>query len=189
MSSIRLMIVEAAPGIREHLNRRLEDEFLIHEPDSGKPLPRVIKQNNIDVVVVICGRIDRELENTIGRIRKMRKAPEIILIHNTPEPPAPMTGMKLGVFDDFQLPLDVTALIRRIREAFYFRKSRKRFGTILETFQKTMAAAALAESGEHEMAIQFMEKRERDSHKNEQPGGTAPKTNSIDSKEKNNGTD
>jgi hypothetical protein len=73
-------------------------------------------------------------------------------------------GMKLGVFDDFLMPLDLDSLISRIREAHQAKKEvvidrPSQFQRCQNIrCQNIMVAASFAESGEAEMANLLLNK-------------------------------
>jgi hypothetical protein len=67
--------------------------------------------------------------------------------------------MKLGVFDDFLMPLDLDSLISRIREAY---QAKKDAGVVkpslFQRCQDLMVAASFAEAGEAEIAKELLTK-------------------------------
>ena len=58
----------------------------------------------------------------IKMIKKKHPVVQVITINSGDQISLSIEGMKLGVFDDFLMPLDLDSLISRIREAYQAKK-------------------------------------------------------------------
>jgi len=83
----------------------------------------------------------------------------VITINSGDQISLSIEGMKLGVFDDFLMPLDLDSLISRIREAYQAKKDAEVVNpSLLQRCQDIMVAASFAEAGEAEMAKELLTK-------------------------------
>jgi hypothetical protein len=68
--------------------------------------------------------------------------------------------MKLGVFDDFLMPLNLESLISRIRDAYRTKIDHELAKpSLFQRCQNLMVAASFAEAGETEMAKELLENK------------------------------
>jgi DNA-binding NtrC family response regulator len=96
----------------------------------------------------------------IKMIKKVRPAVQVITINSGDEISLSIEGMKLGVFDDLLMPLDLDALILRIQEAFQAKKAAEVVKpSLLRRCQDIMVAASFAEAGEADMAKELLTTR------------------------------
>ena len=134
----------------------------------------MIKRRKIDVVLLSLDDFQKESMVMIKMIKKMRPAVQIITINSGEQISLSIEGMKLGVFDDLLMPLDLDTLILRIQEAFQKKKAAEIVKpSLLQRCQDIMVAASFAEAGEAGMAKEVLTKRRkpneniRDSQHNE----------------------
>ena len=92
-------------------------------------------------------------------IKKKHPAVQVITINSGDQISLSIEGMKLGVFDDFLMPLDLGSLISRIREAYQAKKDAEVVKpSLFQRCQDLMVAASFAEAGEAEMAKELLTK-------------------------------
>lgn len=155
------MIIEMDTFLQEHLSRHLEGEdYQIFTARQKTETKRIIKRRNIDVVLLSLNDFQKESMALIKMIKKMRPAVQVITINSGEQISLSIEGMKLGVFDDFLMPLDLDSLISRIQEAFQAKKEAEVVKpSLLQRCQDIMVAASFAEAGEADMAKELLTKR------------------------------
>ena len=161
-----------------NLARRFQDDthhvFFAERQDQVK---KILKKNNIDVVVLVLNRLKREGLSILKLIKKIKFFTEVIIINSSEQIHLSIEGMKLGAFDDFFVPVDIDSLIRRVLDAFDQKKKRESTKKSLRRrYQDAMIAAAFAEAGEPGIALEFLEK-----------GKTPPEKSKHRKKERKNG--
>jgi len=91
----------------------------------------------------------------------------VITINSGDQISLSIEGMKLGVFDDFFMPLDLDSLISRIQEAFQVKKAAEVVKpSLLLRCQAIMVAASFAEAGEADMAKELLTSGHKSSKEN-----------------------
>ena len=158
---VNLLIIEMETFLQDHLSRHLASEdYLIFTARQKAETKRMIKKHNIDVVLVNLNDFQKESMVLIKMIKKMRPAVQVITINSGEQISLSIEGMKLGVFDDFLMPLDLDSLILRIQEAFQAKQAAEVVKpSLLQRCQDIMVAASFAEAGEADMAKQLLTKR------------------------------
>lgn len=110
------------------------------------------------VVLVDIRRRDEQAAEMIKEIRRQMAQPEIILLNRADNIPAAIAGMQAGATDEINEPFDAAALRNALAAADQRRRARlqkEKSGGIWAAFSKAMAAAAFAQAGEFETAIEF----------------------------------
>ncbi len=155
------MIIEANSMLEEHLVRRSKTkDWRIFKSRQQKDIKRIIKKYPIDVVLMSLNDLRKEGMDLIKMIKKICSAIQIITINSGEQISLSIEGMKLGVFDDFLMPLDIDALISRINEAYKEkRESEAPRPSIFRRCQDLMVAASFAEAGETDMAKELLAKK------------------------------
>lgn len=156
---INLLVIESDPSFRQSLCRRLDAVPIhVYESDGNAGLKKEIKRHKIDVVLLSLSGLKEEGLALLRQIKKFNPLTEVILLNGGAQVSLSIEGMKLGAFDDFFVPFDIKKLIDRIKEA-YGRKARREEGkkSLFQRYQDAMAAAAFAEAGEPDTAIEFIE--------------------------------
>ncbi len=119
----------------------------------------MFKKHPIDVVLLSLNDLKNEGMALIKTIKKKHPAVQIITVNSGDQIALSIEGMKLGVFDDFLMPLDLDSLILRIREAYQAKKEAEvTKPSLFQRYQKLMVAASFAEAGEAETAKKLLEK-------------------------------
>ncbi len=153
-----LLIIEAGTAFCQALTERLESErYRVVVAGRGGDAKRALRRSDIDVVLLGLHNLKRDGLALLRIIKRVRPLTEVILINTWEQLSLSMEGMRLGAFDDFLVPVDIQAMIRRIREACL----RKRSGEasvrgILGSYRDAMAACAFAEAGEPDMARELL---------------------------------
>lgn len=144
----------------EHLVRYLEaNDWRIFKSRYQKDIKRVLKKHLIDVVLLSLNDFKKEGIALIKMIKKKHSAVQVITINSGDQISLSIEGMKLGVFDDFLIPLDLGSLISRIQEAYQTKKEAETAKpSLFQRCQNLMVAASFAEAGEVEMAKELLEK-------------------------------
>jgi len=147
--------------LQEHLVRHLKaKDWRIFNSRVQKDIKRIFKKHPIDVVLLSLNDLKKEGMALIKMIKKKHPAVQVITINSGDQISLSIEGMKLGVFDDFLMPLDLDSLISRIREAFQAKKEAEVVKpSLLQRCQNLMVAASFAEAGEAETAKELLTKK------------------------------
>ena len=165
------MIIEKNNLLQEHLVRRFETQnWRIIKSRQPKDIKPILKKYSVDVVLLSLKDLKNEGMVLIKMIKKKHPAVQVITINSGDQISLSIEGMKLGVFDDFLMPLDLESLISRIREAYEAKKDTEvDKPSLLQRCQNLMVAASFAEAGEVEMAKALLAKK----FKNKKPKNNA----------------
>jgi DNA-binding NtrC family response regulator len=157
---ITILIIEEDSMLQDHLVRYLKvHDWLIFNSMQQKDIKRILKKHPIDVVLLSLNDLKKEGMALIKMIKKKHPAVQVITINSGDQISLSIEGMKLGVFDDFLMPLDLDSLISRIREAYQAKKDAEVVKpSLFQRCQDIMVAASFAEAGEAEMAKEFLAK-------------------------------
>ena len=118
------MIIEADSMLQEHLVRRSKTkDWRIFKSRQQRDIKRILKKHTIDVVLLSLNDLKKEGMALIKMIKKKHPAVQVITINSGEQISLSIEGMKLGVFDDFLMPLDLDSLISRIHEAYEEKKN------------------------------------------------------------------
>ncbi|MBW2605256.1 MAG: response regulator [Deltaproteobacteria bacterium] len=160
---ITILIIEVDSMLQEHLVRHLNaKDWRIFNSRQQKDIKRILKKHPIDVVLLNLNDLKKEGLALIKTIKKKHPAVQVITINSGHRISMSIEGMKLGVFDDFLMPLDLDSLISRIREANQAKKEAEAVKiSLFQRCQDLMVAASFAEAGEPEMAKELLEKKHR----------------------------
>jgi len=147
--------------LEEHLVRRLKTQnWCIFKSNHQKDIIRMLKKHSVDVVLLSLNDLKKEGMALIKTIKIKHPAVQIITVNSGEQIALSIEGMKLGVFDDFLMPLDLDSLISRIREANQAKKDAEVVKpSLLERCQNLMVAASFAEAGEAETAKELLAKK------------------------------
>jgi len=152
------LIIEADSILQEHLVRRSKTkDWRIFKSRQQRDIKRILKKHTIDVVWLSLNDLKKEGMALIKMIKKKHPAVQVITINSGDQISLSIEGMKLGVFDDFFMPLDLDSLISRIQEAFQAKKEAEVVKpSLLQRCQDIMVAASFAEAGEADMAKELL---------------------------------
>jgi len=157
---ITILIIEEDSMLQEHLARYLKASgWRILNTRQQKDVKRILKKHPIDVVLLSLNDLKKEAMALIKMIKKKHSAVQVITITSPDQISLSIEGMKLGVFDDFLMPLDLDSLISRIRDAYQAKKNAEVVKpSLFQRCQNLMVAASFAEAGEAEMAKELLSK-------------------------------
>jgi DNA-binding NtrC family response regulator len=155
---VTILIIEEDGMLQEHLVRRLKTQnWRIFKSRQPKDIKRMLKRHPIDVALISLNDLKKEGMVLIKMIKKKHPAVQVITINSGGQISLSIEGMKLGVFDDFLMPLDLDSLILRIREAYHAKKAAEVVKpSLFQRCQNLMVAASFAEAGEAETAKELL---------------------------------
>ena len=114
----RVLIVETDEAFCQHLSQRLclkeYEVFEVHQEEDAR---KVLESERIDVVLLDLRGLKYKALYLLRIIKSLYPLIEVILITSSELLSLSIAGMKLGAFDDFQVPLDLETLLNRIQEA------------------------------------------------------------------------
>jgi DNA-binding NtrC family response regulator len=157
---ITILIIEGNSMLQEHLVRYLKtDDWRIFNSRQQKDIRRILKRHPIDVVLLSLNDLKKEGMALIKMIKKKHPAVQVVTITSGDQISLSIEGMKLGVFDDFLMPLDLDSLVSRIRDAYQAKKEAEIVKpSLFQRCQNLMVAASFAEAGEADMAKELLTK-------------------------------
>ena len=149
--------------LQEHLVRHLKTQnWRILKSRQTKGIKRILKKHPVDVVLLNLNDLKKAGMVLIKMIKKKYPTVQVITINSGDQISLSIEGMKLGVFDDFFMPLDLESLISRIREAYQAKKDAEvAKPSLFQRCQNLMVAASFAEAGEAEMAKEILANRRK----------------------------
>lgn len=107
----------------------------------------VAVESDIDVVVLNLKEMMAEGVLFVRNLKKSRPLIEVITLSIPRAVRLSIEGMKLGVFADLQMPLDLDDLIGRISEAWERKKARSGGLSLRRRLESLAAAVSFAEAG------------------------------------------
>jgi DNA-binding NtrC family response regulator len=157
---ITILIIEEDSMLQELLVRYLKDsDWRIFNSRQQKDIKRILKKHPVDVVLLSLNDLKKEGMALIKMIKKKHPPVQVITVNSGDQISLSIEGMKLGVFDDFLMPLDLDSLILRIREAYQAKKDADvAKPSLLQRCQNLMVAASFAEAGEADIAKELLTK-------------------------------
>jgi DNA-binding response OmpR family regulator len=160
---ITILIIEEDSMLQEHIERYLKaNDWRIFNSWQQKDVKRIFKKHPIDVVLLSLKDLKKEGMALIKMIKKMHSTVQVITITGPDQISLSIEGMKLGVFDDFLMPLNLESLISRIRDAYRTKKNAELAKpSLFQRCQNLMVAASFAEAGEVEMAKEMLEEKSK----------------------------
>jgi len=151
----RILIVESGNLFTKLLrNHKSTKEWKIYRAYTLKEILHCLGGAIIDVILLNLVELK---QNGILILKKILKLSiPVITINSGNQLSLSIEGMKLGVFDDFLMPLNLDALLDRIDEASKAKIKAKQKFPLMERIQSTLVAATYAEAGEAEIARVFL---------------------------------
>jgi DNA-binding NtrC family response regulator len=146
--------------LQQHLARHFKiQNWRLLNAMQLKDVKRMFKKNAIDVVLLSLNDLKQEGLVLIKKIKKMLPPVQIITVNSADQISLSIEGMKLGVLDDFLMPLDLDSLFLRIRDAYQAKKDAEIIKpSLLRRCQNLMVAASFAEAGDAETAKEMLAK-------------------------------
>lgn len=124
---MKLLIIHPDDLFRGRLVERMRSESQrVFETGLESEAEDILQRENLDVVLLGATGSHQNRLSFLKRIRKVRPFAEVILLTAAEEHSfeGAIKAMQLGAFDDLLLPIDIHALMGRIREAFKRKKAR-----------------------------------------------------------------
>lgn len=126
-SKLNILVVDSDPGVRARfLQHFVRSGFKAHEADTATEAYRILGQHDLDTVVIDLENLGRDALGLIRFARERPRPAEIIVLTGPATVSRAIEAMKLGVFDDLLVPVDLDALTQRILAATRFRHERLR---------------------------------------------------------------
>ncbi len=122
---LNVLIVDDEPGIRDSLKGVLEDEgYTAAVAGSGEVCLEMIAKRAFDVVLLDIWLPGMDGLDTLGKIKQLEAAPEVIMIsgHGTIE--TAVRATKLGAFDFLEKPLSIEKTLILVKNAAEARRLR-----------------------------------------------------------------
>ena len=135
--ALKLLIIHADNDFRRHLSERMRlEKYLVVEAAPEGEAGETIQRINFDVVLLGAAGAHHNSLSLLKRIKEIRPYTEVILLTPLEDHSlyGSMQAMQMGAFDDLLIPLDISALHSRIREAY--RSKKKRVKTKRATIRK-----------------------------------------------------
>ena len=121
-----ILIVDDEPGIRQSLKGVLEDEgYKASLAESGEACLESLRKRPVDVVLLDVWLPGIDGLETLGKIREIENAPEVIMIsgHGTIE--TAVRATKLGAYDFLEKPLSVDKTLILVKHAIDSKRLRQ----------------------------------------------------------------
>ncbi|MGM0453344.1 MAG: response regulator [Thermodesulfobacteriota bacterium] len=172
---LTLLLIENETYFQQILGNRFQREgFTLLCARRLAEAKTLVARKKIDVALLDLSALKGEGLGILKAIKQSRPLMEIITINNSDHFGLSLDAMKLGAYDDFLIPIDINALMDRIKAAGSQKKQNERQRrSVFQVYQDVMAAAAFAEAGEAETAKTIAEKKskKRKTRKGDQNGG------------------
>ena len=157
MKKLKLLLVDDETEFVDTLADRLRMRDLEAEiARDGKEALSAVEQEEPDVIVLDVKMPGMDGIEVLRRVKDAYPDVEVIILTGHGNPTDEAVARGLGVFDYVRKPVDLDALVPRIKNAF-----RRR----LFKLEQSSMAAAFAEAGEFETAKQIMEEDEQQQKK------------------------
>jgi DNA-binding NtrC family response regulator len=124
---MKLLIIHPDDLFRGRLvERMLSENQRVFETALESEAEDILQREKLDVVLLGATGSHQNRLSFLKRIRKVRPFAEVILLTAAEDHSfeGAIKAMQLGAFDDLLLPIDINALLVRMREAFKRKKAR-----------------------------------------------------------------
>lgn len=166
-----IIIDTADTKFAETLGRTIGQWGYGHHRQGENPATELQNQEG-DVVLFDIRELNDEAFGLLNSIKQRNPGIEVILINKPDNIGASIAGMKAGAVDEIIVPFDTGSLKAKIAEACKRRKAAraKNKKSLFSRFSDAMAAAAFAQAGSYDDALDFLDgpsarKQAKDSHK------------------------
>lgn len=129
----------------------------LHEDNTGTEQP---ERQDGDVVLLDIRHLAGEAFGLLNSIKQRHPGIEVVLINKPDNIGASIAGMKAGAVDEIIVPFDTGSLKKKIAEACKRRKAARTKNnkkSLFARFSDTMAAAAFAQAGSYDDALDFLD--------------------------------
>lgn len=124
---MKLLIIHPDDLFRSRLvERMLSENQRVFETALETEAEDILQRENLDVVLLGATGSHQNRLSFLKRIRRVRPFAEVILLTAAEDHSfeGAIKAMQLGAFDDLLLPIDIHALMGRMREAFKRKRAR-----------------------------------------------------------------
>jgi DNA-binding NtrC family response regulator len=112
-----ILVVDDDPGLRDAFRVILEDQYEVLEAPDGLPALDIIRNNQVDLVLLDIRLPAMDGIDVLGRIKAIDEQVEVILVTAVKTVRTAVSAMKLGAFDYLTKPFDEEELLTLIRRA------------------------------------------------------------------------
>ena len=160
---INILIIESGSMIKDLMTGyNKNSNWNIYNSKQQKGIKKHLKKNNIDIVLLSLTDLKKEGIMLLKMIKRYNSDIQIITINSGKQISLSIDGMKLGVFEDYIMPLDLDSLFLRISDAYKVKKDLEtNKPTIFESCQNIMMAVSFAEAGMPDIAIELLAKSQK----------------------------
>ena len=150
MAEMKVLLVDDEAVFVQTLSERLKMRDLKSDMVyDGNQAIDFVNENEPDVMVLDLKMPGIDGMEVLRRVKKMYPNIEVIILTGHGTDRDEDESRRLGVYDYLKKPVDIEVLVERIKAAYQ------------DKLQSSMAAAAFAEEGEHEMARGIMEEKKK----------------------------
>ncbi len=154
MKKIKLLLVDDEAEFLDTLVDRLDIRDLKTEVAyNGKEALSAVEEEEPDVIVLDVKMPEMDGIEVLKRIKKAYPNVEVVILTGHANEQDEQRARELGAFDYLKKPVDLEALLGRIRGAFKVRMSK---------LQQISMAVTFAEAGEFDTAREMMEEEEKE---------------------------
>jgi DNA-binding response OmpR family regulator len=115
---MRLLVIEQDNLLRDNLVHHLcHRGFTVFAGTTREEVDHILRYNAIDVALLGLGGLRRQGMALLSLIRSESPGTEVILMTPSDCLQLSIEGMKLGAFDDIQVPYDIDLLCTKIKKA------------------------------------------------------------------------
>jgi DNA-binding NtrC family response regulator len=112
-----ILVVDDDPGLRDSFRVILEDQYEILEAPDGLPALDIIRNNQVDLVLLDIRLPAMDGIDVLSRIKAIDEQVEVVLVTAVKTVRTAVAAMKLGAFDYLTKPFDEEELLSVIRRA------------------------------------------------------------------------
>jgi DNA-binding NtrC family response regulator len=115
-------------------------------------------KHEVDLALLDIRHQGHDAMQVLARLKLNQPETEVILLSDPANISLAMEGMRQGAYDDITVPFEIDSLRKKIKSALQRRKARMRScrkPAMLNAFEDAMVAAAFAEAGEYETALEM----------------------------------
>ncbi|MGB6065943.1 MAG: response regulator [Desulfomonilaceae bacterium] len=119
MTSFKVLLVDDEAEFLEILLKRLKKRNLdVIGAASGKEALGILRETDVDVVVLDVRMPDMDGIETLKEIKKIRPSVEVIMLTGHANVEIAIQGMELGAFDYLMKPMDIDELLYKLQDAY-----------------------------------------------------------------------
>ena len=152
-----LLVGEDTPAMRLIAARVASKEVDVERAASAGEALAIVEKNEIDVMVLNFMDLMSEGLHLIRRLKKRRLQTQVITLSAPSGLRFSIEGMKLGVFEDLLMPLDLEDLASKILKAWEKSKAKRGGKSLRQRFEDFAVAVSFAEAGDYDTARRIID--------------------------------